>query len=242
MKVRVEALGAIVGICLASTAMAVDDPTERVATVDDVPAPLVSKPCVPAPPPAPALRHGHDHDFWHLEKDSEFDFRKIGGIRYNISRVSSGIDEDIEDPVLVRINAGSPWIDTAPCTTKSLKDRQFLFALHEMEEDGNPATRSWHALIFVPVDGASATDEFYYVVLSIENDSSKCKKLTGKPKARCEALRELAVMKMDNRPLKKIVEKVIYYIDDILPVGGMPAPAKDELQFFYHNGVIHGTF
>jgi len=42
--------------------------------------------------------------------------------------------------------------------------------------------------------------------------------------------------------LGKIVEKVVYYIDDILPVGGMPAPPKVQLEFFYHNGVIHGSF
>ena len=240
MKFHVQIAVAIVGACLAGGVMAADDPIEMVATVEDIDASLAAA-C------ASADRHDGDHDddhddFWNLKKDSEFDFQRVASHRYNIHPVSSGIDESIKEPVFLRINVDNPWLDLSPCKSAGLKDKQFLVALHEMQEPQDAATKSWHALIYVPVK-KSGNNHFYLFVESIVNDATKCEALSGQEKAACKALRTLAVMKMDGRPLKEIHDKTNETIDTILEGSSSASSpsAAEATSFFYHNGVIHGS-
>jgi hypothetical protein len=229
MKFHVQLMAAIMGAHLAGAAGAASDPTEMVATVQDFNEPLTGS-CVPS---------SAGHHPWDLQIGSEFDFQELGSKRYGVRPVSSGLEEEIKEPVYLRVNAGKSWLDDAPCK-KTLKNREFLLALHELAEPGHGTAPSWHALIYIPVN-ISGNDQFYLVLLSIVNDATKCKSLNGKPKARCEALRELAVMKMDSKPLKEIHDRAIDLIDAILPEGGFSSSPPAVKAVLYHNGVVHGS-
>lgn len=215
------------------------DPVEKASTVSEVEKSAERKPCIPS-----ALHDGGHEKIWNLKKHSEFDFRKVGNLRYSVSRISSDVEKEIEDPVYVHVNFGRPWITLPPCKGKSLTDRQFLFAIEQLHEPGQPEFMSWHALIYVPVALDSGEHKFFLIVLNIENDSNKCTVMANeKRRKQCEALRTLAVMKMDNEPLKRIRETMAAKIDQILPPNGFGRDdsklAPEEVE--YHNGVIHGS-
>lgn len=246
MKLSSQLIAALMCTCLAGQAMpakpaanVTSNPVEKVAAVSDVVRTAEGKPCIPS-----ARHDGNNEKFWNLKKDSEFDFRTVGNYRYNVSRISSNIDREIEEPVYIHVNDGGPWIAKPPCKGDPLTGHQFLFALQELEEPGHSESRSWHALIYVPVALQTGEYKFQLIVLSIENDSRKCDEMANEKKRKqCDALRKLAVLKMDNASFAKIRATMAAKIDEILPPTGfgVDGSKSEPVGIRYHNGVIHGA-
>jgi hypothetical protein len=238
MNFHVRFAVTILGACLAGVAVAAVDPIERVDEVRDITPTTTAK----STPQKNASANRHHGDFWNLkENQSEFGFLRLGGPRYRIDRVTMDIDQEIEDPVFLRLNPHKPWLAPETDTGRKLSDFQFLLALHEMEE-GHSGAKSWHALIYVPVTKSSG-DEFYLVVRSIEKNLVDCNKWTdAAEKLACQKLHALSVMKIGNASTRDLATTIVNTIDEILPLDGTAsAKANKVTNFFYHNGVIHGS-
>ena len=234
----------IAGALVAANSASATDTLDKIAVVEHIDE-LAMASCVPG-----ASSHHDPDSFWNLRKDeSEFKFLKRGSVPYAIDPITPEVDRSIKDPLFYPLNPGADWIDAAPCTTTSLKDKRLFFALHKIPEPGNPYSEGWHAIFFVPVKPSSGPEWFYLFVLGIKDDSSKCVQNDGSVNARCKELRDLAIMKMENVTMAEISRKLNDKLDVFLPPSGSAhkstkgkqvTDSDDTAKAKYHNGVIHG--